>query len=248
MKKFIFLLIATPIFFIGCEDPCVDLVCDQGVAQEDANGICFCDCIAGFTGERCDQAIVDDPCEDVTCENGGTCNSDGTCDCLDGFMGDNCEIQDPCFGVACTNNGTFNIVDGICTCECNEGFAGDDCSLPIETTLLGNWNAVDMCQIYYYGDSIPYIATIQQNMMGNYEIVNFGAIDTTLAFGATIEGNMITVPIASVSDSLGTLLVNGNGILSEGRDTIIWEYMTEYEEIGMVDPVVDNCTGIWVKQ
>ena len=33
-----------------------------------------------------------DPCEDVVCENGGTCD-EGTCLCAEGYEGDNCETE-----------------------------------------------------------------------------------------------------------------------------------------------------------
>ena len=59
----------------------------------------------------------EDPCETVTCENGGTC-IDGTCDCPDGYEGDDCSLewvtkflgtnmatQDTCYG----DNGNFSV-------------------------------------------------------------------------------------------------------------------------------------------
>lgn len=63
-----------------------------------------------------------DECDDVLCQNGGTCN-EGNCDCPDGFSGPNCEIEDLCFGITCENNGTC--VDG--TCDCLPGYTGDNC-------------------------------------------------------------------------------------------------------------------------
>lgn len=41
-------------------------------------------------GSGCQEA----PCEMVTCENGGTC-IDGTCECIPGFVGDQCQFFDP---------------------------------------------------------------------------------------------------------------------------------------------------------
>jgi len=37
------------------------------------------------------EACTVDPCEDVICENSGTCIS-GDCECTDGFTGTNCEL------------------------------------------------------------------------------------------------------------------------------------------------------------
>ncbi len=40
------------------------------------------------------SACKEDPCDNVTCLNGGTCvDGLGTCECLPGFEGDSCEIN-----------------------------------------------------------------------------------------------------------------------------------------------------------
>jgi len=249
MKKFIFLLIVTPLIFSGCvEDPCATVICLNNGEEITQGDECFCDCPAGFEGANCQDEIMADPCETVVCLNDGIC-MDGTCDCPDGFMGENCEEQDPCLDVTCTN-GVFLITDGVCACECDEGFTGDDCSLDIILTeVTGDWNASDQCEMYGYNEPFSYTSTIIEDMMGSYQIVNFGAIDTTLAFAATIEDNVITIPLSEVSDDTGSLLVEGTGILTAGRDTINWTYSTEYEvEVdGEIQKVIDNCTGIWTK-
>ncbi|XP_052083470.1 coadhesin-like [Mytilus californianus] len=41
---------------------------------------------------------VGNPCDNVVCENGGTCQSEGSsyiCKCTDGYSGDSCETQEP---------------------------------------------------------------------------------------------------------------------------------------------------------
>lgn len=242
MKKFIFLLFVTPLIFSGCiEDPCATVIClNDGVAV-DNGGTCFCECPSGFEGPNCQDEIMADPCENVTCENDGTC-LDGTCDCPEGFSGDNCEIKDPCLDVICVN-GIFVITDGVCTCECNEGFTGDDCSLEIETNFVADWDASDMCEMFYDNQPIPYVASIVENsLMGGYQIINFAAFNVNLAFTATIDGNTISVPLSEiVVDDVGTYLIEGTGILSEDGNTITWTYATD------LDGQIDNCTGTWTR-
>jgi len=61
----------------------------------------------------CELFSEPDPCEDVTCQNGGTC-VDGNCDCPEGYSGTNCETEwrtkflGTYAGVATCNFGTFN--------------------------------------------------------------------------------------------------------------------------------------------
>ena len=43
-----------------------------------------------------------DPCMMTPCEHGGTCSVDGDriqCDCMNGFLGDRCEIRGACCGI-----------------------------------------------------------------------------------------------------------------------------------------------------
>ena len=69
-----------------------------------------------------------------SCSGRGRCHN-GTCACLEGFIGDACEIckcQDDCSGRgACEENA------GVCSCRCMEGFTGPSClddvkKLPIQ--------------------------------------------------------------------------------------------------------------------
>ena len=71
------------------------------------------------------------PCSPNPCENNGICiSSNGTnftCDCPNGFYGDECQIN-PCSDAPCENGGScISISETNFTCECEFGFHGDLC-------------------------------------------------------------------------------------------------------------------------
>ncbi len=101
-----------------------------------------------------------DPCEDVECGPGDCV--EGICDCPDGFLGVNCEIE-LCFGLACINGDcdpqteTCNChpnyygesCDILCVngefangnCNCFEGYEGITCETEIRARFIGAWDA-----------------------------------------------------------------------------------------------------------
>ena len=96
--------------------------------QKLLKGLLLFSCLS-FVVSACDEDVVDvNPCEDIICENGGTC-SEGICICPEGFSGTLCEIEDvvedPCEDIVCQNGGTCS--EGICICP--EGYSGPFCEI-----------------------------------------------------------------------------------------------------------------------
>lgn len=87
-----------------------------------------------------------DPCEEVTCQNGGTC-IDGDCDCPEGFIGANCEVElDPCLAQACVNSDTCLVNNqGEPICFCKDGFEGELCDSAWNAKYVGTFNVTETC-------------------------------------------------------------------------------------------------------
>jgi hypothetical protein len=86
-----------------------------------------------FNACQKDPVTTPDPCDNVSCFNGGICQS-GTCDCPPGYSGSQCQISDPCYNITCFNGGTC--ANG--TCNCPPGYGGSDCSTvltPVSMTI-----------------------------------------------------------------------------------------------------------------
>ncbi|KAI8517066.1 hypothetical protein Bbelb_056470 [Branchiostoma belcheri] len=114
--------------------------CAPGYTKEGGNNDKTC--VNGkWKGEDLMCAVEDaDECSSTPCQNGGTCtagDSSYTCECVDGYTGDNCETDiDDCAPNPCNNSG--NCTDGVnsYTCDCEDGFAGDNCEIVV---MDGNW-------------------------------------------------------------------------------------------------------------
>ena len=73
-----------------------------------------------------------DPCEDVTCHNGGVC-SNGDCTCVTGYEGQLCEtVTNNCASNPCQNGGACVNAVARYDCTCTTGYEGTHC----ETLIL----------------------------------------------------------------------------------------------------------------
>jgi len=79
------------LFLASCNE-CADLECQNGgEGKEDANGNCFCDCPAGFSGDNCE---IQDLCYNVQCPTNAECDpEDGECYCNPGYEGSDCSEE-----------------------------------------------------------------------------------------------------------------------------------------------------------
>lgn len=77
------------------------------------------------------NSISQDACQSASCINGGICIN-GTCDCLPGYNGPDCELYDSCYNVTCLNNG--DCIGGIC--DCPVGYGGVNCELELTAVYM----------------------------------------------------------------------------------------------------------------
>ena len=128
------------------KDPCNIDYCDPSPCMHD--GTCQrqekwpfynCDCSkkvgtsssTGYKGTNCTERLS--PCvwpKKIVCEHDGSCISSNAtaptaeCKCVDGFIGDRCQIANSCQGVDCGQGTCHNRV-----CICLLGFSGEHCNI-----------------------------------------------------------------------------------------------------------------------
>jgi len=188
MKKLIYLsLLIVPLFFMSCEedpaDTCSNICQNGGLIQAD----CSCECLSGFEGPDCEDAIVVDPCDGISCLNGGICNS-GTCDCPAGYIGTDCSV----FDVAGLYNGDWAAVDNCpsvnydITYVATLGQDANDATALNITNFSGFGEALVIAtSVSGFDITMPYTDPTPNN--GVYDVVN--GTGTLSADGQTILWN-----------------------------------------------------------
>ncbi|OQR79147.1 protein crumbs-like, partial [Tropilaelaps mercedesae] len=112
--------------------PCTFHHCGANGRCIEQDGHAMCECDLGFAGEHCDLARTS--LVACRCQNGASCQDDGTCHCAEGFHGAQCEhVIDACDEAPCYNNGqcaSKGPNDFVCACP--EGYSGKMCEQNID--------------------------------------------------------------------------------------------------------------------
>ena len=125
----------------------------------DTNADCGADQVCQ-DGQCVDKPEPTDPCENVECFNGGTCN-EGSCDCIDGYTGTNCEIEPDCndskpctspkqcenYICVCPKIEHCGMYDDACKCaSCDDGYVVDETGSCIPEQTCPE---IPFCTAYY---------------------------------------------------------------------------------------------------
>ncbi|CAF0891856.1 unnamed protein product [Adineta steineri] len=96
------------------------------------------------------------PSDVCLCQNGGTCDGSGTCQCKGGWTGDTCSE------CGCQNGGTCDGSGDIC--QCKSGWVGETCS-DIAPCNAARCCGTDTC--IYCDDSFTYCGGFDDNDIGD---------------------------------------------------------------------------------
>lgn len=192
--------------------------------------------VLGFFSLATYSACVD-PCMDVICENGGSCNN-GKCACPQGYEGAYCEtISDPCKNIFCLNDG--KCIDG--KCNCAPGFEGVNCETSTVEKFLGTWTVFENGTI---SNPRQYEVSIQKDVAKDrVKVFNFANMFSAPII-IRINHDSLFIPEQMVEQHE----VGGWGILEPGDNSIILRYRIINPE-GQMDDFGKNTgqASIWSK-
>lgn len=120
----------------------------------------------------------EDPCEGVTCLNGGTC-ADGSCDCPAGYTGSNCGTE-----VRAKFIGTYNVTEACTSGNYTYTMSATASSSGILNIVFSNFAGVG--------------ATINATANGNSltipnQTVDVSGVSATFSGSGQIAGNILTI-------------------------------------------------------
>ena len=175
-----------------------------------------------------------DPCKDVKCLNGGTCD-DGSCNCPAGYSGANCENYNACWNVTCLNGGTCD-ADG--NCDCPDGYEGEDCGIVSADKFIGTWDASESCT---QGGDNNYVITVTQSdtAIGKINIDNFGDYGSGVSI---VEAKIAGVDITIDSQIVAGFTFAGSGSIDTSGTVISLSFTTADTAS------IDTCVASFTKQ
>lgn len=127
----------------------VDVCSGHGVEVNDGDGITYCDCFTGYTGEICADCMAGyeqagDDCVPRSAQDPDPCGDHGVvsvngekqyyCQCDEGYSGDKCGVCDrgyvrdgevcinPCQFYDCGEHGTCKVEGAKPACDCSDGW------------------------------------------------------------------------------------------------------------------------------
>lgn len=132
--------------------------------------ICLISCTV-FLNTGCKK----DPCKDVVCQNGGTCN-EGDCDCTSGYEGAKCETE-----VRAKFLGSYNVNE-----NCNSG------NYTYSSSITPSANSVDAIVIGNLGNFNPQL-NVRATVSGNNLNINDTQGGVSFSGSGNISGNTLTI-------------------------------------------------------
>ncbi|XP_067662159.1 uncharacterized protein [Haliotis asinina] len=128
-------------------------------------------CCSNGCGHTCQQPVYyHNPCQNMTCYNGGSCypmGNSSTCMCPSGYTGYMCETwmpnQNSSCSLQCYNGGSCMQRGDMIYCFCNDGYTGSRC----ETKMSGANDTIKACiPLVQYSDYVDVVTNCLTFTMG----------------------------------------------------------------------------------